>query len=275
MTTASISREHLLDDDVMASFVINGYLIVKPELPPGFNEEIYADLERLPSNPGDRILQEVPRLSRVWNSPEVTGALASLLGHDYEMYPHRHCHRNAPGTPSQQIHQDNIMDLRIPEGMARTPDSVDLVLAMYYPQDVESNMGPTCILPGTHMLKSVPERMASQGNFKEQVIATVPAGSVVILHYDIWHAGTANTSDKIRYMIKFLFQRVSRPEFPSWRHDPSRNDFVRERLERETAMSMQRPLLAKQKHLRARMWNRLAGGLGIDLSYHDKWAGSW
>ncbi len=275
MTTATIATEYLMSDDEMASFVINGYYVVHPELRSGLNEEIYDAIGELPSNPGDRISEEVPQLMEVWEAPEVVGALSSILGADYEMFPHRHCHRNAPGTPSQQIHQDNLMDLQISDGMVRTPNRVDLVLAMYYPQDVTRDMGPTCVLPGTHVLKALPERMASQGNFRDQYIAAVSAGSVVILHYDIWHAGTANTSDKIRYMLKFLFQRRSEPSSPSWRHDPASDAAMRERFEAETPMSMQRGLNVKQKHLRLQMWNYLAGDQALQFEYRDKWARPW
>ncbi len=276
MTTATVATDHRLSDDQMASFVINGYHILKPDLRTGLNQEIYDALDAMSTNPGDGVLEAVPQLNQVWNSPEMVGALTSLLGPDYEMFPHRHCHRNAPGTPSQQIHQDNLNDLRIDGGQIRQPDRIDLILAMYYPQDVTSNMGPTLILPGTHVLQALPERMASQGNFRDQVIATVEAGSVVILHYDIWHAGTANTSKTVRYMLKFLFQRTSNPSVPSWNHDPSSDASIRRRLESENPMSMQRGLSAKQRHLRTRMWNRLAGDQALDLSYHDKWVGgSW
>ena len=274
MTTATVATDHRLTDDEMASFVIRGYHIIKPDLRTGINQEIYDVLNAMSTNPGDAVLDEVPQLNDVWNSPEMVGALTSLLGPDYEMFPHRHCHRNAPGTPSQQIHQDNLNDLRIEGGQVRQPDRIDLVLAMYYPQDVTSNMGPTLILPGTHVLQALPERMASQGNFRDQVIATVDAGSVVILHYDIWHAGTANTSETVRYMLKFLFQRTTNPSVPSWNHNPSTDATIRQRLESENPMSFQRGLAAKQRHFRTRMWNRLAGDQALDLSYHDKWAGA-
>ena len=273
MTTATVATDHRLTDDEMASFVIRGYHIIKPDLRTGINQEIYDALNAMSTNPGDAVLDEVPQLKEVWNSPEMDGVLTSLLGPDYQMFPHRHCHRNAPGTPSQQIHQDNMNDLRVEGGQKRHPDHIDLVLAMYYPQDVTSNMGPTLILPGTHVLQALPERMASQGNFRDQVIATVDAGSVVILHYDIWHAGTANTSKTVRYMLKFLFQRTTNPSVPSWNHDPSTDSTIRQRLESENPMSFQRGLAAKQRQLRTRMWNRLSGDQALDLSYHDKWAG--
>lgn len=269
------ATEYLLSDDEMASFVIRGYHFVSPSLRMGLNDEIYRALGELPSNPGDGVYEAVPQLADVYESPEVIGALTSLLGPGYSMFPHRHCHRNMPGTPSQLIHQDNLMDLRISEGQERKPDRIDLVLAMYYPQDVAKNMGPTAILPGTHVLQAMPDRMASQGNFRDQIVADVPAGTVVILHYDIWHAGTANTSEKIRYMIKFLFQRENSPDVPSWRHDPQNDEGIRTRLESENPMTLQRSLSAKQKHLRTRMWNRLAGSAALDMGYRDKWARPW
>ncbi len=274
MTTA-VQTSHLLSDEEMASFVINGYHVVQPRLRDGLNEEIFVALEDLPSNPGDGVYDAVPQLADVYESPELRGVLTSLLGAGYEMFPHRHCHRNAPGTPSQQFHQDNLMDLRIPEGMKREPDQVNLVLAMYYPQDVAPDMGPTAVLPGTHVLKAARERMASQCNFKDQYMAVVPAGSVVILHYDIWHAGTANTSNNVRYMLKFLFQRVNQPDVPSWQHYSENNEIIRNLLEEENPMSMQAPLLAKQKHLRIRMWNNLVGNEGLELGYRDKWQRPW
>ncbi len=274
-TATTDNNRHLLSDEEMASFVIRGYHILQPKLKNGLNDDIYAALDKLPSNPGDGIYEAAPQLAEVYESPEVEGALTSLLGPGYSMLPHRHCHRNMPGTPSQQIHQDNLMDLRVSEGQVRVPDRINLVLAMYYPQDVEPNMGPTALLPGTHVLKALPERMSSQGNFKDQFIASVPAGTVVMLHYDIWHAGTANTSDKVRYMLKFLFQRENRPDVPSWRHDLKNDDAVRVRLERENAMTLQRSLAAKQKYLRIRMWNNLAGSAALKLDYRDKWSGAW
>ena len=93
MTTATATTDHRLTDDQMASFVINGYHVVKPQLASGINTQIYNALEALPTNPGDAVLDTVPQLHQVWDSPEVDGALTSMLGPDYEMFPHRHCHR--------------------------------------------------------------------------------------------------------------------------------------------------------------------------------------
>ena len=42
------------------------------------------------------------------------------------------------------------------------------------------------------------------------------AGTVTIVHYELWHRATENLSDKIRFMLKFLFCRTEEPQQPSW-----------------------------------------------------------
>ena len=42
------------------------------------------------------------------------------------------------------------------------------------------------------------------------------AGTVAIVNYDLWHRGMPNRTDKNRYMMKFLFARMSEPDSPSW-----------------------------------------------------------
>ena len=54
------------------------------------------------------------------------------------------------------------------------------------------------------------------GTAREEMALPVPAGSVAIVDYDIWHRGTANRSDRKRYMVKFLFLRMEEPRSPSW-----------------------------------------------------------
>ena len=275
VASGNIATEYLLNDDQVADFVINGYHIVEPAFPPDFHSQVYDALEALPTNPGDEINRAVPALDEVYSHPGVAGALASLLGHDYRMAAHRHCHRNHPGTRSQQWHQDSLMIPTLADGHGRVPDHVKSVLAMYYPQDVEPNMGPTALIPGSHLFKAATDRNASHGNFRDQIVATLKAGSVLILHYDIWHAGTANTSNTVRYMVKYLFERESESTEPGWNHDSSNDTRIFERLERDEAAAIQRSLVGKRNYLRTAMWNNLAGNAALEYEYRDKWAGAW
>ena len=133
--------------------------------------------------------------------------LYDTLINDYAINDHRHCHKNPSGSRSQVWHQDSIDGAQIQQ---RHGTSIKQILMMYYPQDVDDRNGPTAIIPGSHLLSNHSrDRTASQGNFKHQVLGKLNAGSVILLHYDIWHAGTKNVSGKIRYMLKFLFDRTS------------------------------------------------------------------
>ncbi len=212
-----LAKEQLLSDAAMLKFVIDGYVIVQTDFPDEMHEAICRQIDAAfdtTGNPGDAILDKVPALHQIYADPAVRGALASVLGHDYVMNSHRHCHYTTPGHPGGHWHQDSV-NLR--------HHRIERVLAMYYPQDVVEEMGPTIVLPGTQYHNTPSTYMASYVNFKSQIPLTVKAGSVAIVHYDIWHAWMPNRSNKARRMLKFLFDRVSQPTTPSWNAAP---DFV-------------------------------------------------
>ncbi len=204
----------LLSDAEVEAFIINGYMLVETDFPAAFHDAICEQIDALfakQGNPGDAILDLVPDLNHLYSHPRVRGALISLLGEDCAMNSHRHCHYTVPGQRGGHWHQDslNVRHHRIQR-----------VLAMYYPQDVVEEMGPTVVLPGTQYHNTPSSQMGSYMNFKSQVALSVKRGTVAITHYDIWHAWMPNCSDKNRRMLKFLFDRVSEPTTPSWNHDP-------------------------------------------------------
>ena len=89
-------------------------------------------------------------------------------------------------------------------------------MAFYYPQDVSENMGGTGILPGTQYQSSLNRDdefigEIAQENQSQEFKIFGPAGTIAIVHYDIWHRATANTTDRHRYMMKCLFQRCAEP----------------------------------------------------------------
>lgn len=245
-------KPYLLTDEEIITFIIRGYHIVEADFPKGFNASIYEELEQLnvqSNNPGDAILDRVPKLYQVYDHPKVRGALVSLLGEDFQMNNHRHCHVNPPGTRSQSWHQD---------GVNQRHHQIRTVLAMYYPQDVTPNLGPTVLMPGTHFRNAPTDRMATYANFREQVVLTVKAGTVAITHYDIWHAASANRGNRTRYMLKFLFSRGSDPKAPSWNHDSEKATALMRRFgERACACSQSDHY--KERGLRRQMWDHLIG----------------
>ena len=243
----------LLDDEAVLKFVVRGYHLVHPDLPAKLNEKVYSACSALAENPGNGIYTAVPELREVYEHPSVQGALASLLGTDYRMNAHRHLHT----TPAHYLHSQNWHQ----DSTNVRHHQIQTVLAMYYPQEVTPESGPTVILPASHFRNAPTDRMASYANIRGQLFLNVPAGTVAIVHYDIWHAGTLNRSDNPRHMLKFLFDRRSEPLTPSWNHNPNlSSDAVQNRI-----MEMAGPPIGycsdfyKEWQLRRNMWDWLCG----------------
>ena len=241
---------HLLTDQEAVTFITHGYHVVETNIPEALNQAIYDEISQLKSNPGDGILDAVPKLYQIYDHPSVKGALISLLGEDYQMSGHRHCHINPVGSRSQSWHQD---------GVNQRHHQIRAVLAMYYPQDVSSDLGPTMVVPGTHFRNTPTDQMATYTNFRDQVALAVKAGTVAITHYDIWHAASRNKGNRRRYMLKFLFNRTSEPTRPSWNHDPKVAEIEAGRLGSERVGICSQSDHYKERGLRRQMWQHLLG----------------
>ena len=235
----AVDRKDLLTDAQVLEFIAQGYHLVEPGFAAGFNESIYEQIDALETSPGNEILAHVPMLREVYDHAKVRGALASLLGEDFQMDGHRHLHVNGPGSRSQGWHQD---------GTNVRHHQVWCLLAMYYPHDVPADLGPTIVMPGTHFRNAPTDQLATYANIKGQMPLVVEAGTVAIAHYDLWHGATRNKSERKRYMLKFLFNRVSQPRAPSWNHHP------------ETAESTARTYIRK-----------MVGIQGYNSDYYKEW----
>ena len=199
----------LLTDSQMQAFIINGFVTVKADFSPAFHESVRTQAEAIFStegNPGNDILPKIPDLADLSTHPAVTGALTSILGPGYAMHPHRHCHLTPPQQPAQHHHQDSYEDdQNVRHHRTRW------AMAFYYPQDVSAQMGPTSVLPASQYYTS-----RKQVERKNESLLCGDAGTVTIVHYDLWHRATTNRSDRNRFMIKFLFCRMAEPTAPSW-----------------------------------------------------------
>jgi hypothetical protein len=194
-----------LDDQAMQGFIRDGYVVVQPELDADFHRHVFDSIDHVfetEGNPGNNLMARISAIGKVWADPAVDGALQSILGHGYYMHPHRHCHFRPPHSEGQTLHKD---------GFSRRRHRTRWTLAMYYPQETTLEMGPTAFVPGSHYFNT-----AEAGTARDEMALSVPAGSVAIVDYDIWHRGTANVSDRKRYMVKFLFLRMEEPSAPSW-----------------------------------------------------------
>ena len=201
-----------LTDKEMRDFITNGYVKVKTDFPPGFHANICQQLDAMfeeTGNLGNNLLPAIPEIQEVFNHPIVHGAMQGVLGSDYVMHPHRYCHFNQQGSEGQSFHKDSYAgDEQIRRHRCRW------TMAFYYPQDVTEDMGPTAVLPGSQYYET-----GDSAHEQPEIVLCGEAGTVTIVHYDLWHRATPNRSDKKRYMLKFLFLRLDEPQTPLWRSD--------------------------------------------------------
>ncbi len=199
----------LLNDSQMQEFIVNGFVKIKAPFTPAFHDSVRAqadDIFSTTGNPGNAILPAIPQLADLFSHPAVTGALTSILGPGYAMHPHRHCHLTPPRKTAQRHHQDSYEDdQNVRHHRTRW------AMAFYYPQDVTLEMGPTSVLPASQYYTS-----RDQAEKQQEVLLCGEAGTVTIVHYDLWHRATSNRSDRNRFMMKFLICRMEEPAAPSW-----------------------------------------------------------
>ena len=258
-----IKNQKLLNDEQIRHFIVNGYVNVTADVPTHIHEAIYDRTDELfagatdfrgdrQHNPLNNILPLVPELQVVLESPEVRGALTSILGNGYVMHPHRHCHPNfgaackpklavksSGSTPSGKengeerlmmpLHKDGHAGGKRPRH--RTPR---WAILFYYPQPCLADQGPTCIIPGTQYIREFMldgerqrhevhaeggngTRLLSE-NFLNRNLVPMSGelGTVWIMHFDMVHSFLQNYVPLNRYGMKFVFMRTEQPTAPSW-----------------------------------------------------------
>lgn len=191
-----------LTSDAMSRFLRDGYVTVDAGRPADFHRGIYEQLEKVfeeEGNPGNNILPRVPDIQQVLRSGPVHDALSSIVGRGYHLHAHRYCHDRPAQTEAQRLHKD---------AWSRLHHRTRWCMALYYPQDTTADMGPTGVVPGS-------QYCSTQPSLDTEVALSGTAGTVTIVHYDIWHRGLDNTSDRRRFMLKFLFARMEEPTAPN------------------------------------------------------------
>ena len=201
---------------------------------------------------GDSLRGHIPSLERLFEDPTVSGALESVLGEGYAIHPHNFVHKSSPAD--QMFHQDGNLPWN-ERGHYRS-HRPDWALLFYYPQEVTYENGPTEVILGTQYWTTdferrdgtwhsfdpidrtiLPRDMASDDlvsrdkKLSESIVSfgvpdmrrnlvTLPKGSVLICHYDIFHRGSRTRENaQERFMYKFHFMRTTEPSFAAWNNN--------------------------------------------------------
>ena len=207
--TSRLSDSYKLTDTQMRDFIVNGYLTVQTDLPRSVHETIYRKTQEYTAkegNLGNNVLPRVPELQAIFEDPAVRGAFTSILGENYVMHSHRHPHQNRPHSDGQGFHKDSYWGYqKVRHHCPRW------AMAFYYPQDSPLEIGPSAVLPGTQYYST----RITEDNDGELPVSGA-AGTITIIHFDLWHRAMANQTDKTRYMMKFQFIRMDTPKTPEW-----------------------------------------------------------
>ena len=187
----------MTDRDVMA-FVASGYVILEGVIADDIRER-YEELTDRSLKP---LVQTPEFIQGVFLHPEVAGVARSLLGRDFLAPTSAHHHLYEAPHEGQNWHSD---------GLSETGIGVTHLQCYYYPQEVGLEDGPTMILPGSAFRLVDREAIAHYGDIAGQASLTVPAGTVVMGHYGIWHKAGPKLNDRRRGMIKFSYFRTAEP----------------------------------------------------------------
>jgi hypothetical protein len=189
---AKVEQSDLLDAKQVAQFVADGFLVLESIIPAHLNEAVYQDEQNIQEQ-GYNFWNNSAALREVFDLPSVRGIIQSLLGENHK-YDHSFLHKVAPGhLKAQDWHVDSLIN--------PYPGQFDIQI-FYFAHDTPREMGPTLVLPGSHLRRVSYQSVSRYKNFKGQKQLAVKAGTIVVWHADIWHCAQPNYTDKTRYVFK-------------------------------------------------------------------------
>ena len=100
-------RPQLFTDAQMRDYLRQGFAVLPvTDVPAAVHEQIYRRCKQVDAeNPGNDVLERVPELQQVFDTPLVSGALRSVLGEGYAMHRHRYLHSSS--KTDQVFHKDS------------------------------------------------------------------------------------------------------------------------------------------------------------------------
>ena len=108
-----------------------------------------------------------------------------------------------PGRPDQSLHVD-WQPLTLPEDVmadSRLQLPVFISTAHFYLDDLYEELGLTKFVPSSHKAGRAPNGETDWNGIREKSILN-KAGDMLVFRSDVWHRGSANTSNDTRYLLQ-------------------------------------------------------------------------
>jgi hypothetical protein len=294
---------HRLSTAAMAAFVADGFLRFDALIPEPLNRAALEEMKALAPGKLRRTLhglggragrldrgiesQESPEsltpleacypapsaLGAVLRFPAVAGIIESLVGAN-PAFDHDFIHHIPAGAPrGQHLHVDAVLE---PAGQA-----FDIQL-FYFPTAVAPGGGGTRFVPGSHLRRARAEGIARYQHVLGEQHYSGPAGTLLVFHQGLWHAGQPNPSAEDRWMYK-LRLNPREPQQRLWNtsdlaalHNSPRDhsfaypgsDTVAQRLRRMAPWQRGHEGRYEQMQ-RAALWRYLTGDLTYDVDFYQ------
>lgn len=128
--------------------------------------------------------------------PPLLEACCHVIGRDFKLSS-MHARTLRPHAAAQELHVD------VPRDSADWP-LIGFILMI---DDFRTDNGATRFVPGTHHRSATPEEVMTdrRADCDGQVVASGPAGSLIIFNGSAWHGHTANTSHEPRRSVQGAF----------------------------------------------------------------------
>lgn len=215
--------------EILEQFHRDGFLILHDILSPDEITKVRTGLERAFSkfSPDAELyhMQEIwrpklfeqgPEFDFMLDHPGVAELMEALLGDNYHLIALTGL-RTSPGKTITFWHLDDTCRFSIPAGQ-KLPDGIPMpvftINMNYYLCDVDDDMGPTQLIPGSHRAGRSPTDADkdAKGNptyeGRSYVSSSGKAGTLVLWNDQVWHQGGPNLSNgKIRWVLQTPFAR--------------------------------------------------------------------
>jgi hypothetical protein len=278
--------DHRLNTRQMADFVTNGFLRFDALIPADLNIRAIEEISQLkderlgptgmkPPHTGTALNDCYPPPSAVGEYlrlPAIRGIIESLVGvtptfdHDWTH------HIGAGSTYLQPLHVDAVTD---------SSDTTFDVQLFWFCNDVAEGEGGTRFVPGSHL-----RRVRASGLDRYQHIAgeqqvVCNAGTVIVFHHGLWHAGQPNPGALDRWMHKVRLNPTV-PQVRLWNTDdlealqnpPSDHFFARMQPDSvANTMRTWHPWMSvtdyrNEQIQRAKLWRYLTGDDRYDVDHY-------
>ena len=220
METALLTaHQPLTTAEHLAALRTAGYTLLPQVIGSDHCRALREGLDRLPSVPElefavglnrmqTNLFNRDPRFVAVLDPEPSISVLEAALGGDCHVITQKGW-RAQPGHDGRHVHVDHPGP-EMPEDLCRDPryePPLMIVSALLYLVDIDLDLCPTQVLPGSHRAGRVPRPDETVWNGIPLRPLTARAGDIVLFRSDLWHSGGVNTTQRVRYVIETAFGR--------------------------------------------------------------------